>query len=91
MSRILRLVAIVAVLAGLGLRVGEVHAHEGALHPDSCAMCRALQTPLVVPQPSVEAPLLVSTDCGAPVPAAAMLPGAPPILDGRLLRAPPCA
>jgi hypothetical protein len=91
MSRILRIVAIAAVLLGLGLRVGEVHAHEGALHPDRCAVCRALQTPLVVPQPSIEAPLLVTIDCGTPVPAAATMRGAPPVLDGRLLRAPPRA
>jgi hypothetical protein len=89
MSKTLRILAILGVLLGLGLRVGEVHSHDGTLHPDSCALCRVLQTPLAAPPAGFEAPRILTTEPRDPNSAAESLLGEPPVLDGRLLRAPP--
>ena len=89
MSRHLRILALVAVLLGIGLRVATVHSHDGAAHPESCALCQILQTPLAAPPAGVTAAVSLLAEPAAPLPVNEAPAAQPPILDGRLLRAPP--
>jgi hypothetical protein len=91
MSRVIRVLAILAVLLGLGLRAVEVHSHDGDIHPDSCALCRGLQTPLAAPLAAAEAPAVLVCDSGSTVPASETSIAEKPVLAGHLLRAPPSA
>jgi hypothetical protein len=92
MRSMLRLLAIVTLLFGLGLRSVEFHAHEGAApHAGDCAVCRILHTPFVAPSPG--ATLLPLAPAAAERPAALPSDLAPqaPLRSGLHLRAPPVA
>lgn len=91
MSRYVRFLAIVAVLLGLGLRLAEVHSHEGALHPENCVYCRVLSTPLTTPLAVFTPAAILTADRPETAPTSETPLAQPPVLDGRLLRAPPDA
>jgi hypothetical protein len=80
------------LLCGLGLRTFEYHAHDSSTaHPDSCAVCRVLHTPVIAPSAMLAVEALQAPAAERAVaPDHDLLPQAPQRTSLHL-RAPPLA
>ncbi len=89
----LRLALLVGLLAVLGVRTLEIHAHDGSLpHDPSCAVCRVLDAPQSSPPPAdVLLRLAPADDHGARTHEPTSLAPETPELGTRFVRGPPVA
>jgi hypothetical protein len=90
MRATLRLLALLVLLFGLGLRAVEFHAHDGTTHAGECAVCRVLHTPFVAPNPGAALLPVAPATRQRPTAAPTDLTLQSPLRRGLHLRAPPC-
>jgi hypothetical protein len=89
MIRLARFLLIAAVIFGLGVRIAGVHSHDDAAHHENCVLCQALLAPLGNPTTGTESSVVATVGIEPLRTGAEALPAPPPVIDGRLLRAPP--